>query len=128
MTSSMKVFQIKSVVPHLIDGFPVKSALPNLELQNKDVSAGKNNGIDPTSNTRNIEFQTEITLNPLKRFFKDLNFIFPGGGLSRGDGEDSRTRKLSKNMGITLCKKRGDRLRVKSIGTSRGGHKTETYS
>ena len=102
MAGPMKIFQIEGIVPNLIDGFPVKSAFPDLELQDKDASAGKNNGIDPTSDSRHIKLQAEKTIYPLKRFLQQGNLIFPGSGLGRRDGENSRTRKLSKNLGITL--------------------------
>ena len=36
MACPMKILQIESVVPNLIDGLSMKGAIPNLELQDKD--------------------------------------------------------------------------------------------
>ena len=36
MACPMKILQIESVVPNLIDGLSMKGAFPNLELQDKD--------------------------------------------------------------------------------------------
>ena len=90
MTGPVKVFQIKGVVPHLIDCLTMKRAFTDLEFQDKDATSGKNDRIDPAPDTRNIEFKTEITIDPPKGLLKDLNFIFPGSGLSRSNGKDPR--------------------------------------
>lgn len=57
MACLVKILQIKSVIPHLIQRRPVKSFLSNLELNHKYNRRDKQNNINPASHPRNIKFK-----------------------------------------------------------------------
>lgn len=105
MAGLMKILQIKGIVPNLIDGFPVKSVFPNLELQDKDTSTGKNNDIDATANSRNIKFQTDTTVDAAKNFLKKIDLKVPRSLLIRCVSKWTSIRNYAPYMLVGVEKK-----------------------
>ena len=68
MACPMKILQIESVVPNLIDGLSMKGAFSNLELQDKDAPAGKDDSVNATADSRDIKLKAKKAFNSLKSF------------------------------------------------------------
>jgi hypothetical protein len=62
----MKVLEVESVVPRLIDIVPIELLLAGLELNRKDDTASDHHGVDPRSESRDIKFQEEVSLDCLQ--------------------------------------------------------------
>jgi len=61
MTCSVEVFQIKRVVPDLIEVVTLEVRLAHFELDGENGGAGKERRIEATAEARNVEFQEDGT-------------------------------------------------------------------
>src|SRR5262249_18536387 len=57
MTRLMKILQVESVIPHLINCRPIECLLTNFELNGEDNRPNHKNDIDAPSHSRNVEFE-----------------------------------------------------------------------
>ena len=56
MTGLMEIFQIKGIIPHLIDSLNRKFALPHFEFQHKNDGLNDENNIDFVSPILGMEY------------------------------------------------------------------------
>ena len=59
MTSLVKVFQVESVIPHLIDCRTIECFLSDFKFDREDYRPCYQNDINPPSHSRNVELEKD---------------------------------------------------------------------
>jgi hypothetical protein len=77
MACFVKILQIQSVVPDLIECGAVKGLLPDLEFNGKNDWAYQDNCVNPTAHARNGEFEEQAPLQSLKAGAENVDLFDP---------------------------------------------------
>jgi hypothetical protein len=112
VTGAVKVLQIQSVIPNLVQVVAKKFGFANLEFDWTYRGTGDEDCVETSSNSRNVEFQENSSLNADQTCLKELDLRNPGITLIRVDRESAVGRDLSQNGPTIRGEKRPDVSRV----------------
>src|SRR5678815_1696859 len=87
VAGAMKVFQIQSVIPNLVQMVTQEFGFADLKFDWTYRGAGEEDCVETGSNSRNVEFQKNGSLNAGQLCLKNLDLGNPGITLIRVDRE-----------------------------------------
>jgi len=115
----MKVFQIKRIVPNLIDRIFAKLFFANFEFQDEDGAFSDYHSVDATSDSGDIKFKAEESINTPQRFFQDVDFFEPSIALFDIHGKLPVDTDLPNHFLIGLPQEYSDLLSIVSARSDR---------
>ena len=112
MTRLVKILQVESVVPNLIDRGPIERLLANFEFNGEDHWSDHENDINASAHSRYVELEEDRSCEAIHLGLKKVDLYEPSSGLSSIDIERRIECKLTDNFLGVGFKEVGNRRAV----------------
>ena len=97
MAPGVKVLQVESVVPGLVEVRGAELRFAALELDREDGRADDENGVDAAAEARHLELEEQRSRKSLERGLEELDFRLPRAALAQIDVESARRCQVAEN-------------------------------